>query len=71
MLKNTPWLTDSLRSLRLQRHKAKEAAKTLGSDNNKQFYNKLRNRVTKINYIKKREYYKPKIRCASGENKKI
>lgn len=69
--KNVPWLDDELRSLMLQRDKAKEAAQKFGNDCNKQFCRKLRNRVTKLNHIKKREYYKRKIRCAAGDSKKM
>lgn len=69
--KNAPWLDDELKCLMLQRDKAKEVGQKLGSDYNKKFYCKLRNRVSKLNHIKKREYYKQKIRSAAGDSKKI
>ncbi len=34
-------------------------------------FRKLRNKVTKLNYIKKRDYSKYKIRCAAGDSKKL
>ncbi|MGL5507016.1 MAG: endonuclease/exonuclease/phosphatase family protein [Paraclostridium sp.] len=69
-VKNAPWLDDDLRSLMLQRDMAKYMAQKSGSHFDKQFYCKLRNRATKLNYIKKREYYNQKIRCAAGDTKK-
>ncbi len=64
-------LDDDLRSLMLQRGKAKEAIQKSEIDRNKQLYRKVRNKVTKLNYIKKRDYYKNKIRCAAGDSKKL
>lgn len=52
---SAPWLNNELKSLMLQRDKAKDAAQKSGK-----IYCKLRTQVTKLNHHKKREYFKQK-----------
>ena len=57
------WLDDELRSLMLQRDKVKAAAHKSGCFLDGSLYCKLRNKVTKFNYIKEKEYFNKICEC--------
>lgn len=48
------WLDYDLKALMLQRDKAKEAAHKSGNDHNTLLYRKIRNKVTKLNHVKRK-----------------
>ncbi len=65
------WLDDELRYLMLQRDNAKTTAQKSGCSLDKNIYCKLRNKVTNLNYTKKREYFKQKICNSVHDTKKL
>lgn len=67
---SAPWLDNELKSLMLQRDKAKDTAQKLGNHGDRKIYCKLRNQVTKLNHYKKRECFKQKICDATNDSKK-
>lgn len=73
-----PWIDCELRSLTLQRDEAKITAHKSGCFLDKSLYCKLGNKVTKLNYIRKKEYFKqkkpqktPKKHCSVNDYEKI
>lgn len=52
---------NSLKDLMPQREEAKKIAALPGSSDDRRYYCKLRNQVTKMNSIKKRTYYQKRI----------
>lgn len=67
---SAPWLDGELRSLMLQRDNAKAAAHKSVCSLDRNNYCKLRNKVTKLNYIKKKEYFKQKNSNTVNDGKK-
>lgn len=57
---SAPWVDNELRSLMLQRDKAKAVAQISEIEVDWRSYRKLRNQVTKLNHVKKSEYFKQK-----------
>lgn len=65
------WLDNELKSLMLQRDKAKDTAQQSENYGDRKTYCKLRNQLKKCNHFKKREYFKQKICDATNDSKKL
>lgn len=65
-----PWLDNNLRALMNERDLAKKAFVNSGSMEDKLRYCQLRNNVTKLNKMKKRDYYKQRLYDARVDGKK-
>ena len=66
-----PWLDNNLRALMMERDLAKKAFVKSGSMEDKLRYCQLRNNVTKLNKIKRRDYYKQRLYDARLDGKKL
>ena len=68
---SSPWLDQELRHYMAQRNEAKVQAIKSGDTQQWDLYRKLRNFVTKLNKIKKNNYYKNRIENAKLDSRKI
>ena len=66
-----PWIGNELKSLMKQRDQAKKLSDLSGLVSDKLIYCKLRNHVTKINRVSKKEYYKNKINDSKNNGKQL
>lgn len=65
------WLDAELLSLMKERDLSKSVAFKSKSDMDRKHYCKLRNRVTKLNIFKKKEYFKQKICNSANDSKQL
>lgn len=68
---SAPWIDEELRALMLERDKVKAVAQNSGHTADRICYCKLRNKVTKLNHIKKKIYFKERIHTSSNDTKKL
>lgn len=69
--KSAPWVDTELRSLMAQRDEAKKVAVLSDSLENRNFYRTLRNRVTKVNRVKKKKYFQKRIEDSGTDSKRM
>lgn len=69
--KSAPWIDEEIKGLMSERDEAKRVWVTSRSAEDKLTYCTLRNRVTKLNKAKKKEYYKQRISNAKHDGKQL
>jgi len=68
---NAPWLDTELKSIMRERDNAKAETLKSKSDMDERYYCKLRNKVTKLNRLKKKIYFIQKISNSSNNCKQL